>query len=334
MPPNDVLLAAIIVVALMVYMLTGGADFGGGVLDALVRGPRADDQRKAIAHAIGPIWEANHVWLILVVVLLFATFPPAFSAISTALHIPLTAMLVGIVLRGTAFVFRAYDSQAPDVQKRWTRVFSTASILTPIAIGMCAGAVASGEILWQPEQGVTSGFFAGWTTPFAVFVGFFLLSQVTFLAAVYLCVETADELREDFRTRALGAAVMVGATAFATLFFAKTDAPQIYDGLTAGGSAAIFHVVTALTAIGAILTLIKRHFVIARSLAGAQVVLVLGGWAMAQYPLIIVPNMTFSQAVASPNVTTPILIALASGSVLLLPAFWYLYRIFKSEPTV
>ncbi|MEZ4460499.1 MAG: cytochrome d ubiquinol oxidase subunit II [bacterium] len=330
--PNDVVLAGIIVVALAVYTLTGGADFGGGVLDALARGPRAAEQRKAIAHAIGPIWEANHVWLILVVVLLFATFPPAFSAISTALHIPLTAMLIGIVLRGTAFVFRAYDSQAPDVQKRWTRVFSTASVLTPIAIGMSAGAVASGQIRWSQTQGVTSGFFAGWTTPFAVFVGLFLLAQATFLAAVYLCVETQGELREDFRTRALGAAVAVGMTAFTTLFFARTDAPLIFEGLTATGAAAALHVVTGLAAVGAIVSLVKRRYAVARVLAGAQVVLVLAGWALAQYPFIIAPDLTFAAAVTSPNVTTPVLIALAAGSVLLLPAFWYLYRVFKADP--
>ncbi len=328
---NDVILAGIIVVALAVYTLTGGADFGGGVLDALARGPRAQKQRDAIAHAIGPIWEANHVWLILVVVLLFSTFPSAFAAISTALHIPLTVMLVGIVLRGTAFVFRAYDSQAPEVQRRWTRVFSSASIVTPIAIGMSAGAVASGKILWTPELGVTSGFFAGWTTAFAGFVGLFLLAQATLLAAVYLCLETSEELQEDFRVRAIGAAIIVGVTAFGTLFFAKTDAPGIWEGLTAGGSMLVFHAITGVTALGAIGALLKRKYVVARILVAAQVVLVLGGWAMAQYPFIIAPNLTFADAVASPTVTTPILVALAGGSVLLVPAFWYLYRVFKMK---
>src|SRR5687768_10037530 len=103
MPGADVALAAVLLAALVLYALSGGADFGGGVWDLLARGPRAAAQREQIAHAIGPIWEANHVWLILVVVVLFAAFPPAFAAIATVLHVPLTLMLIGIVLRGSAF---------------------------------------------------------------------------------------------------------------------------------------------------------------------------------------------------------------------------------------
>jgi len=144
-------------------------------------------------------------------------------------------------------------------------------------------------------------------------------------------LETSEELQEDFRVRAIGAAIIVGVTAFGTLFFAKTDAPGIWEGLTAGGSMLVFHAITGVTALGAIGALLKRKYVVARILVAAQVVLVLGGWAMAQYPFIIAPNLTFADAVASPTVTTPILVALAGGSVLLVPAFWYLYRVFKMK---
>jgi cytochrome d ubiquinol oxidase subunit II len=112
-------LAGTIVVALTIYALTGGADFGGGVWDLLARGPRARAQRRLIADALAPIWEANHVWLIAVIVILFTAFPPAFGAIATALHIPLTAMLVGIVLRGSAFTFRSYHRPDDHVAERW-----------------------------------------------------------------------------------------------------------------------------------------------------------------------------------------------------------------------
>src|SRR6476659_10900712 len=135
--------AWIIVVALNAYVLFAGADFGGGVWDLLASGPRRGRQRDVIAHAIGPIWEANHVWLILAIVLTFTCFSPVFARLGTILHIPLTLMLVGIVLRGSAFTFRTYDSQHDATQRRWGRIFASASVLTPVLLGICIGAVAS-----------------------------------------------------------------------------------------------------------------------------------------------------------------------------------------------
>src|SRR5688572_5170487 len=128
------LLAGAVMVSLNAYVLLGGADFGGGVWDLLAGGPRWKRQRALIAGAIGPIWEANHVWLILVVVLLFSCFPAAFTRMSVTLHIPLTLMLIGIVLRGSAFTFRSYDSQQDDVQRRWGAIFAGASTVTPVLL--------------------------------------------------------------------------------------------------------------------------------------------------------------------------------------------------------
>ncbi|HEX5818753.1 MAG TPA: cytochrome d ubiquinol oxidase subunit II, partial [Gemmatimonadales bacterium] len=139
-------LAGAVMVALTAYVLMGGADFGGGVWDLFASGRRKQQQRALIAEAIGPIWEANHVWLILVVVLLFVCFPAVFARISVALHIPLTLMLIGIVLRGSAFTFRTYDSQRDDVQQRWGAIFAIASLITPLILGVSAGAVATGNL--------------------------------------------------------------------------------------------------------------------------------------------------------------------------------------------
>src|SRR2546423_971239 len=162
-------------VSLTFYALLAGADYGGGVWDLFARGPRADEQRALIAHAIGPIWEANHVWLILVVVILFTAFPAAFATITTALHIPLTLLLIGIVLRGSAFTFRTYDSQRDSVQRRWSRTFSIASIITPVLLGVIVGALSSGTI--HLEDGTfTSSFLSSWLTPFPFAVGLFALS--------------------------------------------------------------------------------------------------------------------------------------------------------------
>src|SRR5258706_4723516 len=167
----------------------GGADFGGGIWNLLAFGPRAKRQREAIADAIAPVWEANHVWLILVIVLLFTGFPSAFSTSMIALHIPVTAMVIGIVLRGSAFVFRKYDSTKDAVQRRWSTVFGIASFFTPFFQGLTLGALTTGDIHFVGGR-VTTGFFAGWLTPFALTCGLFALALLPFLAATYITFHT------------------------------------------------------------------------------------------------------------------------------------------------
>ena len=220
-------------ISLIIYMLTGGADFGGGIWDLFTTGPRAKAQRSFITHAIAPIWEANHVWLIVIVVLLFVAFPIGFAAISTALHIPLTLMLIGIVLRGTAFVFRSYDVQSDTTHRRWSRVFAIASIIAPLMLGVTLGAVASGTIHVDVESGqVETDFISAWFAPFPFAIGFFTLTLSALLAAVYLTLETEDPaLREDFRRRALIAAVSVGAMAGLSFILSAEGAPAIRRGL-------------------------------------------------------------------------------------------------------
>ena len=183
--PLETIIAGVMIASLVLYALLGGADYGGGVWDLFAFGPRAREQRALIADAISPVWEANHVWLILVIVVLFTAFPPAFAAIATALHIPITLLLMGIVLRGTAFTFRTYDVQRDDVQRRWSLIFSIASIITPVLLGTILGAIASGTIRVK-NGSVTSGFFNSWLEPFPFAVGFFALALFAFLAAVYL----------------------------------------------------------------------------------------------------------------------------------------------------
>ena len=140
------IVAGVMMLALNAYALSGGADFGGGVWDLLARGPRREAQRTLIASAIGPIWEANHVWLIIVVVMLFTGFPSAFASLGIVLHIPLSLMLVGIVLRGAAFVFRSYGSGDHAGRRAWGRVFAIASTMTPLLLGAIIGAIASGAV--------------------------------------------------------------------------------------------------------------------------------------------------------------------------------------------
>jgi cytochrome d ubiquinol oxidase subunit II len=225
----EVIIAGLMAGALILYALLGGADYGGGVWDLLATGPRAREQRQLIADAIAPVWEANHVWLILVLVILFTAFPPAFAAIGTALHIPLTLMLVGVVLRGTAFTFRHYDDQHDQVQRRWSLIFSIASIITPILLGVSVGAVASGNIR-APEAG--GSFIWPWLAPFPFAVGFLALALFAFLAAVFLTVEARDRtLADDFRRRAIGAGIAVFVSAAIALLLARQGrAPRATAG--------------------------------------------------------------------------------------------------------
>jgi cytochrome d ubiquinol oxidase subunit II len=326
---TEVLLAGAMMVSLTFYALMGGADFGGGVWDLFASGERKRAQRELIAEAIGPIWEANHVWLILVIVILFTAFPPAFAVIATALHIPLTLMLIGIVLRGSAFAFRSYDKRSDDAQRRWGRVFSIASLITPVWLGVVVGAISSGRVREESPTAI-DGFISSWLAPFPFVVGLFALALFAFLAAVYLTVEAKDEsLREDFRWRALAAAVAVGVMALVVFLLSVSGAPLIRERLGASWWTWPLQIATGVFAVGAIAALWKRRFRSARFCAAAQVTLILWGWGVAQYPYLVVPDLTISNA-AAPTITLRLVWwALIVGAVLLFPSFYYLFRVFK-----
>jgi len=321
--------ALAIAISLNLYVLLGGADFGGGLWDLLARGPRKEAQRELIAHAIGPIWEANHVWLILVIVLLFTAFPPAFGAYMIALHVPITLGLIGIVLRGSAFAFRTYGAVESREQRRWSRVFAAASIFTPFMLGISIGAVASGRA--RVEDGLpVNGFLHSWLGPFPLAVGGFTLVVFSLLAAVYLTLEAEEEaLREDFRRRALWATVAAGAMAALALAASYADAPSVWLALTRGGRAITFHLLTGVCAVGVIAALAGRRYHLARALAPVQVSLILWGWLAGQYPYLVVPTLTIQEAAAAPRTLRLVLGALAAGAVVLFPSFAYLYATFE-----
>jgi cytochrome d ubiquinol oxidase subunit II len=332
MPALETTIAAIMLVSLIGYAVLGGADFGAGVWDLLASGPRRDRQREAIADAIGAIWEANHVWLILVIVILFTGFPRAFSVIMTALHIPVTLMLIGIVLRGASFVFRAYDVSENRVERRWGAVFSSSSTITPVMLGIIVGGVSSGQI--EVEDGmVTSGWFNAWVGVFPLAVGGFTLSLFAFLAAVFLTIDTFDEpdLREDFRRRALLAAVAVGAFALLVALLSVEEAPLVRDRLLHSSWAWPLQIVTGLAAAGAIAALLRRRFFLARTLAVTQIALILTGWGLSLNPYLVVDDVRLHDA-AAPDVTLRLLLGgLSLGALVLFPSLYYLYRVFKGE---
>ncbi|MEP7072397.1 MAG: cytochrome d ubiquinol oxidase subunit II [Verrucomicrobiota bacterium] len=329
------IVAVFMVAALIIYALMGGADFGGGMWDFLATGPRAVRQKEVIARAIGPIWEANHVWLILVVVLLFTGFPLAFAAIMTALNIPITLVLVGVILRGSTFIFRTYDRRTDVVQRRWSIVFGLSSFFTPFVEGITVGALATGQIRVSDGR-LTSGFFSGWLTPFSFACGVFAVALFAFLAATYMTVETEDEpdLQEDFRRRAMWAGLILIPIALTAFLLARSGAPWIFAGLTRWWAPFLLGG-TSCCALAALLTLWRRKFFLARVAAIGQVTLILCGWSLAQYPNFVTPDLTFANS-AAPAVTLRLLIiALALGAVLLFPSLYFLFRLFKgSQPPV
>lgn len=325
-------IAGIIVASLILYALSGGADFGGGVWDFFAVGPRASEQRRIIREAIAPIWEANHVWLIIVVVLLFTAFPPAFAAITTALHIPLFLMLLGIVMRGSAFVFRSMSAPKTS-ERRWSYVFSVASIFTPVFLGVAVGAIASGNVRLNPETGlVTAGFISTWLRPFPFSIGLFTLALFSFLAASYLIFETREpDLKNDFRKRALASGVAVGIFAWLSLYLAKEGAPLIYEGLLHSRWSVEFHLTTGGVAVGSLGALAARWFTLARVLAMLQAALIIFGWAAVQYPYLIYPDLKIADAAAPVAVLKSLVLVLGVGALFLIPSFGYLFLVFKKQ---
>jgi cytochrome d ubiquinol oxidase subunit II len=336
------IIAGCIMLALNAYALTGGADFGGGVWDLLASGPRRDAQRALIAGTIAPIWEANHVWLIVMIVSLFTAFPEAFALLGIVLHIPLSLMLAGIVSRGSAFVFRSYGARRDADQRRWGRVFAIASVATPILLGVIIGAIASGAVgaavaRLPTRAGDTmsasfvTAFVAPWLAPFPLAVGALTLALFAFLAAVYLTVAATDDaLREDFRRRALWAAAAVFVAAFGTLAIAFTHAPSVNRRLLTTMWSLPLQIATGAAALAAIWSLWSRRWQLARVAAAAQVSLILWGWALAQYPFLIPPSLRIRDA-AAPRVTLELLLwGLIGGGAILIPSLFYLLRTFAA----
>lgn len=326
-------MAGLLGLSLNAYVLFGGADFGGGVWDLLASGPRQGRQREVIEHALGPIWEANHVWLIFAIVLTFTCFPPVAARLGTVLHIPLTLMLIGIVLRGSAFTFRSYGSRHDAAQRRWGRIFSSASVITPILLGVSIGAIASGRVGQEATGGFVAGYVEPWLTPFGFSVGLLALTLFAFLAAVFLTLETHDpDLREDFRRRALGSGVAVFLASALVLLLSKWQAPLVMAGLMGSPWALPLHLATGVAAIAALAALWFRRFRLARIGAGLQVSLIFWGWPLAQYPLLIPPGFTIEGSAAPLATLQALLVVIPLGGIVLVPSLWYLFQVFKSVP--
>ncbi|MHB8510025.1 MAG: cytochrome d ubiquinol oxidase subunit II [Candidatus Dormibacteria bacterium] len=327
----DYTIAAMLWSTVIAYAIFAGADFGGGVWDLFAIGPSSTAQRRAISRAMGPVWEANHVWLIFMITGLFTAFPSAFSLLAVGLYLPFTLVVLGIVMRGASFAFRAHAGGTEGVSP-WGVAFGIASAATPFVLGACAGAVASGAV--RNVAGPGAGpLFAPWTSPFALVCGGLALAICAGLAAAYLCVEESGmghpELADAFRHRALVAGAAAGALALAALPLARTAAPRLFDGLT--GRALPLTLAAVLAAATAASSMWRRRYGVARIAAATQVLFILSAWAVAQAPYLVPPTITVEGSASPPETMGLLLVAYLAGGALLFPSLYLLFRIFKGR---
>lgn len=319
-------------VGLIAYALFGGADFGGGVWDLLAGGTRRGQRTRALVErSIGPVWEANHVWLIFVLVVLWTGFSGAFAAAVTTLYIPLTLAAFGIIARGAAFAYRKSVSGL-GMRRFFGAAFALSSLLTPFFFGTVVGGVASGRV----PPGIAAGDVVdSWVNPTSFLGGTLAVLVCAYLAAVFLCADARREgetdLAEAFRTRAFVTAALTGAVGLAGILVLRADAPLLYTGLTGRGLPVVL--LSALAGLAALALLLTRRYALARIASALAVTAILVGWAVGQYPYVLLPGLTVEQAAQGRQTLMALGVALAIGALVIVPALAYLYTLFQRPAT-
>lgn len=316
--------AVVLLVALVAYAIFAGADFGAGFWE-LTAGPgeHGARPRRVIEHSIGPVWEANHVWLIFIFVVLWTSFPEAYASITLTLFVPLTIAALGIVLRGTSFAFRK-SVVAPRHRRRLGMAFAISSVLVPYSLGAIAGGVASGRV---PAGGVAGDPVDSWVNPTSVLGGVLAVAAVAYLAAVYLVWDARrlgdTDMAEYFRRRAVIAAGAVAVIGVVGIFVLRADATYVFDGLTARALPVV--ILSVLCGAGALLLLVRDAARGARLLAIAAVASSIAAWGVAQWDYILPESLTFSAAAAPSGTLGAVLVAVVLAVLLVLPGFALLY---------
>jgi len=319
----------------MVFILTGitaytvlsGADFGAGLWMLLPGGGRADaaSTRDHTRHAIGPVWEANHVWLIFVLTVAWTCYPVAFGSIVSTLAIPLLIAAIGIIFRGTAYALR---SQFAHGEERGVRLveslFALSSILTPFALATVIGAIATGRV---PVGNARGDLITSWLNPVSVLAGVLAVAFSGYLAAVYLAADARRlaerSLVHDFRVRALVSGVVAGALALAGLLVIRALAPSLWHGLTSGAGLALV-IVSAAAGLLTMVLVFTGRFGPARASAALAVAAVIAGWAAAQAPYVL-PGLTVAEAAAGRSTLIATIVGVAAGAMVLVPSLAVLY---------
>jgi cytochrome bd ubiquinol oxidase subunit II len=315
--------AVVLLLAVVAYAVFGGADFGAGFWDLTAGGPqRGERPRDVIEHSIGPVWEANHVWLIFIFVILWTSFPEAYASITLTLFVPLTIAALGIVLRGASFAFRK-----AVVGMRYRRAFGAAfavsSVLVPYCMGAIAGGIASGRV---PAGGQAGDPVQSWINPTSVLGGVLAVATAAYLAAVYLVWDARrldEEMAEYFRRRAVAAAAGVGVIGLVGIFVLAADASYLFDGLTSRALPLV--ILSALCGLGALVLLVRNAPRGARLLAVIAVASVIAGWGVAQWPYLLPESLTFSAAAAPAGTLAAVLVVVLLAGAIVVPGFVLLF---------
>jgi cytochrome d ubiquinol oxidase subunit II len=314
-------------IGLTAYVVLGGADFGAGFWDLTAGGAeRGAPVRAMVKRAMSPVWEANHVWLIFVLVVLWTAFPEAFASIASTLAIPLFLAALGIVLRGGAFALKGEAATIAEARELGA-TFALSSVLVPFFLGTCAGAIAAGEV---PVGNAQGDAWASWTGVLPIFTGLLAVATGAHLAAVFLGADSRragrPELVDAFRARALGSGVVAGVLAVGGLLVVSSEAPELYDGLTSGGGL-VCVIASALAGVTTLVLEWRARFEPARYTAAAAVAAIVAGWALAQRPYLLPPELTVREAAASDATLTALLVSATVGIALLIPALAWLFRL-------
>ena len=318
--------AGVLWIGATLYAVFGGADFGAGLWSLLAgQGERGERARALVDWAIGPVWEANHVWLIFVLVVLWTAFSVAFASIMSTLFIPLSLAALGIVLRGSGFAFHKLARQL-RFRRLAERIFGLFSLLTPFFMGTVVGAIASGRV---PVGNATGDAVTSWLNAVSLLTGVLFVATGAYLSAVFLVSDARragdPDLERYFSTRALVAALATGAIALAGIFVYRADARYIYDGLTSEGLPLV--IVSALCGLGVLALLWRGAGRGARPLAVGAVVAVVWGWGVAQYPYLLPQTLTIKDGAGAGETLTSVLIVFGVAVVTVLPALGFLYTL-------
>jgi cytochrome bd ubiquinol oxidase subunit II len=321
--------AAILWVGATFYALFGGADFGGGFWDLVAGGPeRGQRPRDVIQRSLTPVWEANHVWLIFVLVVLWTAFPPAFSAIFTTLYVPIALAALGIVLRGAGFAFRK-SIVGLQGRRAMGATFAISSLMTPFFMGTVVGAIAAGNV---PAEG-NGDAFSTWTGPLPLLIGAMFVATGAYLAAVFLVGDARrggdEEMERYFERRALGAAVVAGVFAVAGLFALHSEARYVFDRLTSQGLPLVLLSLLCGAILLAVLLRGRRRPL--RPLAAGAVIALIWGWGVAQFPYLLPTTLSIDQAAAPDPTMTIIFIVFAVAAVFVLPSLALLYTLAQRD---
>lgn len=315
--------ALVMFVGIIAYAVFAGADFGSGIWD--LGAGDADEggpTRRLIDHAIGPVWEANHVWLIFVLVFLWTGFPEAFGSIMSTLYVPFSFVALGIIFRGSGFAFRKFADDLA-MARVFGSAFAVSSLITPFFLGMIAGAIASGRV---PATGVGNRW-TSWTGPTSWVGGILAVLTCAYLAAIFLAADAErlghQQLTERFRRRSLITAVITGVAAVAGIFPLVVDADTLVDGLLGRGVA--FLIVSGLAGLASVALLLRNKFRLARVTGVIAVAAVVGGWGVGQYPWVLVDELSIEDAAGDPATLWGLLIAFGVSAILVVPSLAYLY---------